>query len=83
MPETVETYEDGVLVATETVEVAPQAVNQRAQQDRAIEAISSLRQLKNTTGNLSSAQVSNAVRLFAAVLLALVRMAYGRFEEDD
>lgn len=81
--ENVEVYQDGVLIDTETVEVTQAAVNRRAQTDRALAAITDLRQLKGTTGSLNLAQVSNAVRLFATVLLVLVRRAYGRVDEDD
>lgn len=53
------------------------------QRDRALAAIDGLRQIKNSTGTLTAAQLSSAVRLQASVLLVLLRHAYQRHEEDD
>jgi hypothetical protein len=71
------------VVAERTVEVPDDELIRQAQQDRALAAIDGLRQIKNSTSTLSAAQLSNAVRLLATVVLVLLRNLYGRFEEDD
>jgi len=58
-------------------------VNESVQSQRALDAIAGLRQIKGTTGTLTGAQLSNAVRLLATVALVLVRRAYDRHDEDD
>jgi len=71
----------------ETLEVRAKpgspAANEQLQRQRALNAIAGLRQIKGTTGTLTGAQLSNAVRLLATVALVLVRKAYDKHDEDD
>lgn len=79
--ESVETYENGQLVDTRDVEVPDEYVNQRATRQRAEDAIEDLRTIKNSSGTLTAAQLSNAVRVLATALLALLRLHLNRHED--
>lgn len=50
---------------------------------RADSALTDLRTIRDSSGNLSSAQLSNAVRLLARVLIVLVRLALSRYDGVD
>ena len=51
--------------------------------DQADKALVDLRTIRDSSGNLSSAQLSNAVRLMARVLIVLVRLSLSRFDGVD
>lgn len=51
--------------------------------DQAEKALADLRTIRDSSGNLSSAQLSNAARLFARVLIVLVRLSLSRFDGVD
>ena len=50
---------------------------------RADAALVDLRTIRDSSGNLSSAQLSNAVRLMARVLIVLIRLALSRYDGVD
>lgn len=50
---------------------------------RTEQSIDGLRLIKNSAGALTAAQLSNAVRLLATVLLAILRLQLARFDDTD
>ncbi len=77
-----ETYQDG-RVTVDEIEVPDESVHEQTLNARADTALVDLRALVNTTGNLSSAQLSGAVRLLARVLLTLARLQWRRLDGTD
>ncbi len=77
-----ETYQGGHVIVDE-VEIPDEVVHEQTLHARADTAIVDLRALANTTGNLSSAQLSGAVRLLARVLLTLARLYWRRLDGTD
>ncbi len=77
-----ETYHDGQVTVDE-VEVPDELINEQTLNARADGMLLDLRALANTTGNLSSAQVSGAVRLLARGLLTLARLHWRRLDGTD
>jgi hypothetical protein len=85
---TIETRDiDGIPDAARTVTFTPDAgtPNDNADQtrDRAEKAFNGLQAVTNSTGPLTVAQLSNAVRLLATVLLHILRLQLGRHEDVD
>lgn len=64
-------------------EMTPERANRDATAQKAEAAFDGLRTLKSTTGNLTAAQLSNAVRLLATVCLHLVRLQLARHEDTE
>lgn len=66
------------------VDAAPDAgwrdTNEDTIEARADQALSDLRTVRDSTGELSNAQLSDAVRLFARVLIAIVRLAIRKLD---
>ncbi len=77
-----ETYHDGRVVVDE-IEVPDEQINAQTLNARADSVLTDLRALANTSGNLSSAQVSGAVRVLARALLTLSRLHWGRLDGTD
>ncbi len=77
-----ETYQNGQVTVDE-IEVPDEVVHEQTLNTRADGLMSDLRALANTTGNLSSAQLSGAVRLLARVLLTLTRLYWRRLDGTD
>lgn len=63
--------------------VPVEQVNEAAVASRADAALADLRSIANSTGTMSTAQLSNAVRILAKVALALARIALRRFDGTD
>lgn len=72
-----------VEVTTHEPEMTPERVNRDTTRQRAEQALDGLRTIKNTTGSLTAAQLSNAVRLLATVCLHLARLQLGRHEDTE
>ncbi len=77
-----ETYQDGQVIVDE-VEVPDDLIHEQTLNARADGMLLDLRALANTTGNLSSAQLSGAVRLLARVFLTLARLHWRRLDGTD
>ncbi len=77
-----ETYRDGQVTVDE-IDVPDEVVHEQTLNARADGLMGDLRALANTTGNLSSAQLSGAVRLLARVLLTLARLYWRRLDGTD
>ncbi len=77
-----ETYQDGRIIVDE-IEVPDELIHEQTLNARADGLMVDLRALANTTGNLSSAQLSGAVRLLARVLLTLARLYWRRLDGVD
>ncbi len=77
-----ETYQNGQVTVDE-VEVPDELIHEQTLNARADTALTDLRALANSTGNLSSAQLSTAVRLLAKVLLTLCRLYWRRLDGTD
>lgn len=74
-----------IYVTTEATETTPQVQRtdwQSPMYDRADKAIDGLQLIVKSTGALTLSQLSNAVRLIAQVVIALVRIQLGRREID-
>lgn len=79
-----ETYDRaGRLVGTETVAIPVEETNADTLRARAEQAIDGLRLIKASTGTLTGLQLSNAVRLLATVLLAILRLQLNRLDDTD
>jgi hypothetical protein len=84
--ETVETYDQaGNLIDRRTItwQTTPDQDNEATVGDRASAAMADLRTLRDTTGTLTAAQMSNALRLLARVALALIRLQLRRFDSTE
>ncbi len=77
-----ETYRDGQVVVDE-IDVPDEVIHEQTLNSRADGLLADLRALANTTGNLSSAQLSGAVRLLARALLTLARLYWRRLDGVD
>ncbi len=77
-----ETYQHGQVTVDE-VEVPDEVIYEQTLNARADTVLVDLRALANTTGSLSSAQLSGAVRLLARVLLTLARLYWRRLDGID
>ncbi len=77
-----ETYRDGQVTVDE-VDVPDEWIHEQTLNARADTMLADLRALVNSTGNLSSAQLSTAVRLLARVLLTLARLYWRRLDGTD
>ncbi len=77
-----ETYQNGQITVDE-IEVSDDFIHEQTLNARADTALTDLRALVNTTGNLSSAQLSTAVRVLARVLLTLARLHWRRLDGTD
>ncbi len=77
-----ETYRDG-LVTVDEVEIPDELIHEQTLNARADGLITDLRAVANTTGNLSSAQLSGAVRLLARALMTLARLYWRRLDGTD
>ncbi len=77
-----ETYQNGQVTVDE-IEVPDELVHEQTLNARADALMLDLRALVNTTGNLSSAQLSAAVRLLARALLTLARLHWRRLDGTD
>lgn len=85
---TIETRDiDGIPDAARTVTFTPDAgtpaANAEQTRGRVEQAFTGLRAVANSGGTLTAAQLSNAVRLLATVLLHLLRLQLGRHEDAD
>lgn len=78
-----EVYLNGVLVTTETVTVPDEVINERTLADRANAALADLATIANGSGNMSTAQLTTAVRALARALAALIRLQMRRLEAVD
>ena len=58
----------------------PLWTNEAKVRANAEQALADLRTIRDSTGNLSSAQLSNAVRVLARVSVVLVRLALSKFD---
>lgn len=79
----IETYKDGQLIATGDVAQDLTVVNADTLRTRADQSIAGLVLIKNSAGTLTGLQLSNAVRLLATVLLAILRIQLGRLDDTD
>ncbi len=77
-----ETYRDGQITVDE-VDVPDELIHEQVLNGRADGLLGDLRALANTTGNLSSAQLSGAVRVLARGLLTLARLHWRRLDGTD
>ncbi len=77
-----ETYHDGQVIVDD-VEVSDDVIHEQTLNSRADGLLVDLRALANTTGNLSSAQLSGAVRLLARAFLTLSRLYWRRLDGVD
>ncbi len=77
-----ETYQNGQVTVDE-VEVPDEVVHEQTLNARADGVLTDLRALANTTGTLTGAQLSGAVRLLARVLLTLARLHWRRLDGTD
>ncbi len=77
-----ETYRDGQVVVDE-IDVPDEVIHEQTLNARADGLLVDLRALATTTGNLSSAQLSGAVRLLARALLTLARLYWRRLDGTD
>ncbi len=77
-----ETYRDGQVTVDE-VDVPDEVIHEQTLNSRADSVLVDLRALVNTTGSLSSAQLSGAVRLLARVLLTIARLHWRRLDGTD
>ncbi len=77
-----ETYRDGQVTVDE-IDVPDEVIHEQTLNARADTALTDLRVLANTTGSLSSAQLSAAVRTIARVLLTLARLHWRRLDGTD
>jgi hypothetical protein len=87
-------YTKGVMVTTTidldtgttTVNETPlpaEAVAENTIRDDADKALDGLRQIATSTGTLTGAQLSNAVRLLARVAIRLVRLQLSKLDATD
>ena len=83
MKQTIETYENGVLVSTSEYEVPPEQVNRDALHDAVKAHLVNLRSIRDSTGTLTGAQLSNAVRVLALGQIRLMRLAVGLLDGTD
>ncbi len=82
----VETYDQqGSLVSTRTVtwETSPEQDNEASLQQRAGDVLADLRTIRDTSGSLTAAQLSNAVRVLARACIAITRLHLRRLEGTD
>lgn len=79
----IETYANGQLVSTRTVPDNPETVNAATIEAAAAAALDGLRQIAGTTGTLTGAQLSNAVRLLARVAIRLIRLQLRKLDAAD
>ena len=61
----------------------PANINYRTMRADASQAMDGLRQIANSTGTLTGAQLSNAVRLLARVAIRLVRLQLSQLDGDN
>jgi hypothetical protein len=78
-----ETYQNGVLVTTDTVTVPDEVSNEQTLNSRADTAIADMRALANGTGTLTAAQLTTAVRGIAKAVLYLMRLYLRRLDGTD
>lgn len=76
-------YDKGVLVDSQDLTIDDTVGNADTLRTRADQSIAGLVQIKNSTGTLTGLQLSNAVRLLATVLLAILRLQLGRLDDTD
>lgn len=62
---------------------AAQQTNQATIESRADAILTDLRAIRDSTGNLSSAQASNAVRVLARACIALIRLQLRKLDGTD
>ncbi len=77
-----ETYQDGRFTVDE-IDVPDELLHEQELHVRADGALTDLRVLAQSTGTLSSAQLSAAVRTVARLLLTLTRLQLRRFDGTD
>ncbi len=77
-----ETYQNGQITVDE-IEIPDEVIHEQTLNARADTVLVDLRALVNTTGNLSSAQLSTAVRVLARALLTLTRLHWRRLDGTD
>lgn len=70
-------------ITTTEVPMASEEVNAHAISDDADKALDGLRQIAASTGTLTGAQLSSAVRLLARVMIRLARLQLGKFDGTD
>lgn len=76
------TYENGVIVSTEPIDVPDEPVNALAMNDAIEQALAALRgYIANPTP--TSAQTTVVVKLLCRVTIRLVRLRLGRLEGTD
>ncbi len=77
-----ETYQGGQVTVDE-IEIPDEVINEQTLNARSDGLLLDLRALVNTTGNLSAAQLSGAVRLLARAMLTLARLYWRRLDGTD
>lgn len=80
--ETVEIYENGRLVGTRTVEIPPELVARRDQDDRLDQALAALRAYRDTASP-TNAQTVTVVKVICRVLIVLIRQRRNLFDGSD
>ncbi len=77
-----ETYRDGQVTVDE-VEIPDEVIHEQTLNSRADTVLVDLRALVNTSGTLTGAQLSSAVRLLARVMLTIARLHWRRLDGTD
>ena len=74
---------DGNVVGEDVVPVAPEVETEQTMRERGDQALSDLRQVRDSSGTLTGAQLSQAVRVMARVLIALVRLVLRKLDDTE
>ena len=81
IPYTRHWVENGVELSEIVTVETPSVLNAATLRTRADEALADLRTIATSSGTLTAAQLSNAVRLCARVLIALVRLHLSKLDD--